>query len=183
MKFKARQALESDNPAISALVFVAFGEVEGQEISNLISDLLKDESAQPLISLVATAHDKVVGHILFTSAKIKHSHRMVPAAILAPLSIHPEYQNQGIGVQLIRKGIKQLKAIGVEMVFVLGHPGYYPKHGFLIAETRGFEAPYPISPENSEAWMVQELKPGIMEGLKGKVICAEALDDPKYWIE
>jgi putative acetyltransferase len=183
MNLQVRKAFESDKQAILDVVIAAFGDVQGQEIADLIIDLLEDPSAQPLLSIVVTANDNVVGHILFTSAKIKHTQRMVSSAILAPLSVRPEYQNQGIGGQLIKEGLKQLKAMGVELVFVLGHPGYYPKHGFFAAGTNGFDAPYPIPPENSGAWMVQELHPGIIECASGQVICAQALNDPKHWRE
>ena len=183
MNLQLRKALESDKQAISDIVIAAFGNVQGQEIADLITDLLEDPSAQPLLSLVVTADDNVVGHILFTNARIKHSQRMVFSAILAPLSVHTEYQNQGIGGQLIKEGLKQLKATGVELVFVLGHPGYYPKYGFSAAGIKGFDAPYPIPPENSDAWMVQELHPGIIGCVSGQVICAEALYDPKHWRE
>ena len=183
MNLQLRKAFESEKQAISDVVIAAFGDIQGQEIMDLITDLLEDPSAQPLLSLVATADDNVVGHILFTSAQIRHSQRMCSSAILAPLSVHPEYQRQGIGGQLIEEGLKQLKAAGVELVFVLGHPGYYPKYGFSAAEIKGFDAPYPIPPENSGAWMVQELYSGIMECVGGQVICAEALNDPKHWRE
>ncbi len=94
-----------------------------------------------------------------------------------------EYQSQGIGGRLIKEGLKQLKATGVELVFVLGHPGYYPKYGFSTAGIQGFEASYPIPPENSGAWMVRELHPGVIGHVSGKVICAKALNDPKHWRE
>ena len=183
MNLKVREAFESDKQAVSDVVIAAFGDVQGQEIADLITDLLEDPSAQPLLSLVATDNDYVAGHILFTSTRIKHSQRMVSSAILAPLSVHPEYQNQGIGGQLIKEGLKQLKTTGVELVFVLGHPGYYPKYGFSAAGIKGFDAPYLIPPENSDAWMVQELHPGIIGCISGQVICAEALNDPKHWRE
>ena len=178
-----RKALESDKQAISDVIIAAFGDVQGQEIADLVTGLLVDPSAQPLLSLVVTADDNIVGHILFTNARIKHSQRTVSSAILAPLSVHPEYQNQGIGGRLIKEGLKQLKAAGVELAFVLGHPGYYPKYGFSAAGIKGFDAPYPIPPENSGAWMVQELHPGIIACIRGQVKCAEALNDPKYWRE
>jgi predicted N-acetyltransferase YhbS len=144
---------------------------------------LADPSAQPLLSLVATTNYNVVGHILFTNVRIKHSQRKVSATILAPLSVHPEYQNQGIGGRLINEGLKRLKATGVELVFVLGHPGYYPKYGFSAAGIKGFDASYPIPPRNSGAWMIQELRPGVIGDVSGQVICADALNDPKYWLE
>ena len=183
MKLHIRKAFESDKREISDVAIAAFGVVQGQEVKDLIFDLLEDPSAQPLLSLVATVNDHIVGHILFTNTRIEHPLRIVSSAILAPLSVHPEYQNQGIGGQLIKEGLKQLKTAGVELVFVLGHPGYYPKHGFSIAGTKGFEAPYPIPPENSAAWMVQELHPGIVGQVSGQVRCAEVLDDPKHWRE
>lgn len=183
MNLRVRKSFESDKQAISGVVIAAFGQEEGAEIADLITDLLEDPSALPLLSLVATVDEYIVGHILFTNAKIKHSQRMVSSAILAPLSVHPEYQGQGIGGQLIEEGIKKLKAAGVELVFVLGHPDYYPRHGFSAAGGKGFDAPYPILPEHSDAWMVQELSPGIIGHVRGQVICADALNDPKHWQE
>ncbi len=72
-----RKALESDWQAISGVVMAAFGNVQGQEIADLITDLLEDPSAYPLLSLVATTNDRVVGYILFTSTQIKHSRQIV----------------------------------------------------------------------------------------------------------
>ncbi|HNR12044.1 MAG TPA: N-acetyltransferase [Thermodesulfobacteriota bacterium] len=183
MNVQVRKAFESDKQSISDTIIAAFGDVQGQEIAELVADLLKDPSAQPSLSLVAISEDTVVGHVLLTSARIKHSQRMIPSAILAPLSVHPTQQHQGIGGYLIKEGLKRLKAAGVELVFVLGHPGYYPKYGFFAAGAKGIDAPYPIPPENSSAWMVQELRSGILEYVSGQVICAEALNDPKHWRE
>jgi len=183
MNRKVRKALESDRQGISDVVIAAFGREHGNEIAGLVADLLADPSAQPLLSLVATADDNVVGHVLFTNARIKYSQRIVPSAILAPLSVHPGHQNQGIGGRLVEEGLERLKAAGVELVFVLGHPGYYPRCGFSAAGIKGLNASYPIPPENSDAWMVKALRPGIIGHVGGQVICADALDDPKYWRE
>ncbi|MGB5987154.1 MAG: N-acetyltransferase [Desulfobacterales bacterium] len=183
MRLQIRKACQSDKQAIVDIVIAAFGDLQGQEIADLVTDLLADLSAQPSLSLVGIADDCGVGHILFTNVRIKHSQGIVSAAILAPLSVRPGHQNQGIGGRLIQAGLAQLKAAGVHLVFVLGHPGYYPKYGFSAAGVKGFEAPYPIAPENSAAWMVQELHPGIIGDISGQVICADTLNDPKHWRE
>jgi predicted N-acetyltransferase YhbS len=183
MNIQVRKAFESDWQVISDIVVAAFGIEHGNEIACLVADLLADPGARPLFSLVATADDNVVGHVLFTNARVKHSQRIVRSTILAPLSVHPVRQNQGIGSRLVREGLEQLRTAGVELVFVLGHPGYYPRHGFSAAGIKGFDAPYPIPPENSDAWMVQALRSGIIGNVTGQVICADALDDPKYWRE
>jgi predicted N-acetyltransferase YhbS len=67
------------------------------------------------------------------------------------------------------------------MVFVAGHPEYYPKFGFSPAAKKGFDAPYTIPDKDAEAWMVIELKSGLFGNISGKIICADALDKPEYW--
>ena len=104
-------------------------------------------------------------------------------SILAPLAVIPEYQRQGIGGKLIGAGIDIISKTGVGLVFVLGHPGYYPRHGFKPAGVLGFKAPYPIPEKDAGAWMVRELRPDIIGKAEGSVICSKALDRPEYWRE
>jgi len=161
----------------------AFGTAEGPEIVQLIADLLVDGSAHPLLSLVATVDKRVVGHILFSKVRVEQSGREISAALLAPLAVHPDFQLQRIGGQLVTQGLRQLLESGVDLVFVLGHPSYYTRSGFSEAGTKGFEAPYPIPHQNAGAWMVQALHPGVIRCSSGRFVCADALDDPKYWRE
>ncbi|CAE7242442.1 yjhQ, partial [Symbiodinium pilosum] len=87
----------------------------------------------------------------------------VQAVILAPLAVHPDFQSKGIGGQLIREGLRTVEAKGTGLAFVLGHPGYYPKHGFKPAGALGYDAPYPIEDKNADAWMVQALGEAVGE--------------------
>ncbi|WP_233501839.1 hypothetical protein [Acaryochloris thomasi] len=66
---------------------------------------------------------------------------------------------------------------------MLGHPGYYPRHGFKPAQPVGFEPPYPIAAENAEAWMVQALRPNVIGSFSGTLMCADALKKPELWQE
>lgn len=178
-----REALDADLQAISDLAMSSFGTSEGPEIVQLIGELWVDVTAQPVLSLVATVHGRVVGHVLFSKVRLEISGQQVFAALLAPLAVHPDFQSQGIGSQLVAAGFQQLSDAGVDLVFVLGHPGYYPRFGFSEAGIKGFEAPYPIPEKNMGAWMVRELHPGVIVTARGQVICADALADPKYWRE
>ena len=178
-----RNSTESDWQNILLVEKMAFGNEKGLEIAELVDGLLNDPSAMPLLSLLAIKNKQVVGHILFTKAYIVHSEHSVSTVILAPLAVIPEVQSQGIGGQLINEGLKQLSALDIELVFVLGHLEYYPRHGFKTAGVLGFEAPYPIPEEHANAWMVQELRSGVIGSVSGKVKCADALNQPKYWRE
>jgi len=181
--YTLREEISSDNEAIHQIVLSAFGNAEGEEIVQLLIQLQQDETAHPLLSLVATENDQILGHILFTVAQIVPMTASIRAMLLAPLAVHPAWQNRGIGGMLIKTGLTLLSQQGVDVVFVLGHPNYYQKHGFMPAEENGFTAPHPILPENAGAWMVQPLRTGLIGQVRGEVQCAEAISDPKYWQE
>jgi len=161
----------------------AFGQRQGQEIVKLVNDLLEDETAKPLLSLVAEKDGKLVGHILFTTARLQPENQEPTIRILAPLAVSSDVQGEGIGGVLIREGLKQLAESGVDLVFVLGHPRYYPRFGFQTAGILGFEAPYTIPSEHADAWMVQELKTGRLANNEGRIQCSEVLNQPQYWRE
>lgn len=178
---RIRESTEADLSEIQRVVRDAFPGKEGDEVSDLTRDLLRDPSARPYLSLVAVQGEETVGYVLFTRVEIV-GHE-VAATILAPLAVAPEYQRQGVGGQLIGKGLTLLADLGTRLVFVLGHESYYPRHGFIPAGACGFEAPYPIPARHAGAWMVQELSPGTIGQIKGLVKCADALDHPEHWVE
>lgn len=178
-----RESTKQDRTEITSIHDNAFGKDKGKEISDLVNGMLDDKTSEPILSLVAEENGKMIGHILFTKALINQSNNEISAQILAPLAILPDHQNKGIGTELINKGLKQLKDSGVDLVFVLGHPGYYPRWGFSPAGVLGFDAPYPIPEEHAEAWMVQELRDGVIGSVKGKVQCSEVLNQPQHWRE
>lgn len=175
-----READESDLNDVLRVEREAFG---NDQIAKLVEELLDDPSARPLTSLLAFQGDRAVGHILFSSAHLVDTEDTVSIAILAPLAVVPDAQKQGVGGRLIQRGLELMSESGVELVFVLGHPGYYPRHGFEPAGCLGFEAPYPIPNIHADAWMVQSLRPGVMGSAAGKVVCADALDEPEHWRE
>ena len=47
----------------------------------------------------------------------------------------------------------------------------------------GFEAPHPIPEEHAAAWMIQALNGDAIGRIKGKVQCAEVLNQPQHWRE
>jgi predicted N-acetyltransferase YhbS len=178
-----RESTAADLQDVLRVEQEAFGEDKGPEIAELVHGLLDDPSALPRLSLLAFNEGQAVGHVLFTKAGITGPDILLSAAILAPLAVVPDAQSQDVGGQLIREGLRRLTVSGVALVFVLGHPGYYPRHGFNPAGALGFEAPYPIPEKDAAAWMVQELRDGVIGRYRGKVTCADTLNQPEHWRE
>jgi putative acetyltransferase len=159
----------------------AFGsEMEAQLVKNLLSD----PTAQPCLSLLAFEKERAVGHILLTKAMIEGHENEAKCMLLAPMGVVPDFQKQGIGSALIHQAMETAVQAWVDLVFVLGHPEYYPRMGFKNdALALGFQTPYAIPEENRNAWMVRELKPGLIGKITGKVIVAASFMKPEYWKE
>lgn len=180
---KIRSSQEFDRLEIEKIHKTAFGKAKGLVIAELVNGLFDDQTAEPLLSLVAVKNKNIIGHVLFTKVNIAHSPILVSARILAPLAVLPEDQSTGVGGRLIKEGLGRLKKDGVNLVFVLGHPGYYPRSGFIPAGKLGFEAPYQIPKKHAGAWMVINLSSGIIGKAKGTVECSDVLNQPQHWRE
>ncbi len=117
-----------------------------------------------LLSLVAVMDNRVVGHILFSPATIEGKDRTLHGKGLAPMSVLPEYQRQGIGSQLVRTGITELKNGRCPFVIVLGHAEYYPRFGFERASAHGIRSEWDVP---DEAFMVLVLDEAVMRDASG----------------
>lgn len=117
------------------------------------------------ISLVATVDDRVIGHILFTPVTIEPS-VSIRVAGLGPMSVRLGYQRMGIGSELVRAGLEASRRAGYSAVVLVGHPKYYPRFGFVPADTKGLACEFPVP---REAFMVIELEAGALAGSAGVV--------------
>ena len=174
-----REAMPRETADVLRVEREAFG---NDKEASLVDDLLHDPTAEPVLSLLAFISNRAVGHILFTKARLEPESSL-NASLLAPLAVVPGAQGKGVGGALIRHGLSVLTESGVDIVFVLGHPGYYPRHGFIPAGEHGFSAPYPISEKDAGAWMYQILNPDGIGQYNGTVLCADQLNKPEYWRE
>jgi putative acetyltransferase len=129
-----------------------------------IVDGLRDH-CNDLLSLVAVIDKRVVGHILFSPATIDTRQGQLHGMGLAPMAVHPEFQHQGVGSQLVEQGMAELRDRGVPFVIVLGHPDYYPRFGFEPASTYGIHCQWEGVPD--EAFMVLLLDREIGDKLAG----------------
>ncbi len=95
-----REERPGDRRAIRQVVEQAFG----QQVEADIVDRLR-ENCPDILSLVAVQEEQIVGHILFSPARIE-GEQIVEGTGLAPVAVLPAWQGQGIGSLLIRTGIR-----------------------------------------------------------------------------
>ncbi|PHR28969.1 MAG: GNAT family N-acetyltransferase [Desulfotalea sp.] len=71
--------------------------------------------------------NKVIAYIAFTKA---YNEKEVCGLHLGPVVVKPEFQNQGVGAELIRFALRQEK-IKNSTIFTLGLAEYYKQFGFI----------------------------------------------------
>lgn len=154
-----------DIPHIHKIEALAFD----HEAEADLVDLLR-ANGKVTLSLVAEIEGQIVGHILFSPVKLETRNGSVTGQGLAPLAVHPGFQNQGIGSALSKAGIEQLRQADHAWVVVEGSPKYYPRFGFTDAEPFGITCQFDPPPG---CFMIMELKPGTLTDLHGIIYFAE----------
>ena len=127
-----RDEQPADIPVISEVTLAAF---ESMEISNHTEQFIVEalRAAHALvISLVAEIEGRVVGHIAFSPVTMSDGTKEWYG--LGPVSVHPDFQRQGIGKALIHEGLSRLKNLGAKGCCLVGHPQYYRQFGFENVE-------------------------------------------------
>lgn len=116
-------------------------------------------------------------NVLFTPFKLTE-HPEKKCYLLAPIGILPNYQGQGLGTDLISKGVEHLKSLNVDAIFVLGYPKYYGARGFYPSYVC---LPYQTEVKRVDAWKMREIKIGSMSEVGGTSTAANSIMKPKFW--
>lgn len=144
-----RAVAPADHAAIHAVVAAAFRQPDE---ANLVDALRADGDA--LLELVAVEDGVIVGHILFSPLATDDGRRL---AALAPLSVQPGRQKDGLGTALMEEGHRRLAAAGIEAIIVLGHPAYYPRVGYSAELAKTVASPF-----KGPSFMALELVPDVL---------------------
>ena len=89
---------------------------------------------------------------MFTKANIDN----FVVLALAPLSVLPEYQKKGVGTALIKEGRKIAKELGYGYSIVLGSEKYYPKLGYLPADSFNIRPSFDVPKENFMVYKINK---------------------------
>lgn len=138
----------TDFPSIRDVTIAAFAESEFGH--NGEADLIEQiRAACPeSLSLVAELEGRIAGHILFSPAEMVGDSGSSMGMALAPMSVLPGFQRQGIGTRLVEAGLDLLAERGIEWVAVVGHPAFYQRFGFEPAGGYGISCEFPGIPDD-----------------------------------
>lgn len=122
----------------------------------------------PELDLVMEMDGKIVGHVMYSKAEIiKYDGSVFPAWTFGPISIHPDYKRQGLGLKLLQYSIAKAKAMGIGVLCMEGNIDFYKHAGFVVASTLNIH--YHGEPKESDVpyFLAQELTPGYLNGIEG----------------
>jgi putative acetyltransferase len=124
--------IAGEQAAIRTVIEDAFrGAAHGDGAEGALVDALR-RNGDLIESLVARGDaGAIVGHIGFSPIAIADG---TPGWVqLAPLSVVPTCQRQGIGSALIAAGVQKMADMGMAGIALVGDPAYYARFGFTQA--------------------------------------------------
>jgi predicted N-acetyltransferase YhbS len=151
-----RDATPADAAAIEHLLDLSFGLSRRTKTSYRLRE---GSTPVPGLSLVTEEPGfDLVGCISFWPLVIGEAKS--PALLLGPIAVHPERQNQGIGLALMWEGIARAE---VRPIILVGDLPYYARVGFAQVPDGQLLLPGPVDPGRL-------LHLGGMTGIKGLVL-------------
>ena len=122
---------------------------DGTDIVALIEEIRDSEYYIPELSFVAELDSKIVGHFLFSRFPLSKTPQGehggandTDIVMLAPVSVHTDYQRQGIGSAMLKLGIAEVRGMGFNGIIVEGNYKFYNTVGFRTSSEYGI---YPVS--------------------------------------
>jgi len=96
--------------------------VPGCDEHLLIHNLRKTNEFIKELDFVAINNNKIIGNIVYVKAKIINNDMEYTVLTFGPISVLPEYQNNGIGSKLINHTVKISKEMGYKCIIIYGDP-------------------------------------------------------------
>jgi putative acetyltransferase len=159
-----REEQPTDINAIYAVEQDAFEQPDEADLVNRLRDI-----DAVWLSHIAVLDGDIVGHALYSMVTVTDGDMVREFPALAPLAIATTYQKQGIGGQLMNAGLQAARDAGYGLMFLIGHPSYYPRFGFQPAKPLGFTSDYVKEDGPHEHFMVAVLDDSLLNTVRGHV--------------
>ena len=155
--------LATDAPAIEALLDLSFGLGRKSKTSYRLRE--RSQPADGLSLVVRDGELGLSGALSFWPLKIGAGGAR--ALLLGPLAVHPQRQNLGVGLALMKAGIAKAAARGHRLMILVGDAPYYARVGFNQVPEGRLLLPGPVDPLRL---LALELEPGALSGARGLVL-------------
>ena len=132
---KIRPEEPSDYSQIADIIYEAFSDWQQRPFRGepcIVDALRSGQFYDPELALVAEDEEthRIVGHAFFSCMPAILLGQERYGAYLAPLTVAPAYQRQGIGRQLLEQGARVARKKGISFILICGHPEYYKKYAY-----------------------------------------------------
>ena len=110
-----RRERPADYAAVERLTREAFWNVYRPGcMEHYVVHVLRDDPAfVPELDLVLEREGQLIGHVLYMRAQLHTvDGRILPVMTFGPISIHPDFQGQGYGAQLLEASMELAKQMG-----------------------------------------------------------------------
>lgn len=114
------------------------------------------------LSFIARIGTLMVGSVRLLPITIGET----PALLLGPLTVEPPFRDRGVGRALIERALKDAKAKGHRLIFLVGDESYYSRVGFKTIPKAQVTMPGPVDPARM---LVCELEAGAFDGVSGAI--------------
>jgi predicted N-acetyltransferase YhbS len=166
MEIELRLEEEKDYRQVEELTREAFWNIHfpGCDEHLIIHNLRKAKEFVKKLDFVAIHNNRIVGNIVYVKTKVKDNDKEYSIVTFGPISVLPEYQNNGIGSKLINHTLRLSKEMGYKAVIIYGDPEYYKRFGFKASKEYNItnkDKKYPA------ALLVLELYSNALNGIKG----------------
>ena len=115
----------------------------------------------PELDFVMEDDGKIIGHIMFSKAELMlDDGTQRQSWTFGLISIHPDYQRKGYGLELLNYALEKARDIGIGFLCMEGNINFYKHAGFGLASEIGIH--YHAEPRDAEVpyFLAQELIPG-----------------------
>ncbi|MDR3072291.1 MAG: N-acetyltransferase [Clostridiales Family XIII bacterium] len=163
-----------DYKATTQLTFAAFETFHSPYLpprdlpdEHYLVHIMRDSPAFiPELAFVGWQDGDIIANIMYTKSKIvRPNGDNLETITFGPLSVKPQFQNQGYGAEMVHYSLKKAHELGYGAVVIVGHPDYYSRFGFKPAKEFNLTMP---EGETFDPFMALELEPGYL-GTSGGV--------------
>ncbi len=176
MNLIIRPERETERRIVETLTRDAFWDVyhPGCMEHLVIHQLRESPEFIPGLNLVALDGERIIGHIAASLAQVVDSDGGVRELLcIAPLCVHPDYQKQGVGGQLIEAAKSKAREMSFKAFVLFGFPAYYNRFGFRPTREWGITLP---GGDTLDEMMLLELYPDALKEVRGEFHASRCFD-------